>query len=113
MSMTIDQLDNTRQATTATAGPGTADPVAVDSFNAQMGISPAGTAAKQATDTQIAALPQSEVQRLREKWGSDEVGFLGDAYESWLCQKSQDVIMRQILQESFKRSQELEAELRS
>ena len=112
MSMTIDQLGSTRQSTTATAGPGTADPAAVDAFNAQMGISPAGTAVKQATDAQIAALPQGDVQRLREKWGADEAGFRGEAYELWLGQKSQDMIMQQILQDSFKRTQEWMADLR-
>jgi hypothetical protein len=112
MSMTISQRDNATQATTATAGPGTADTAAVDAFNAQMGISPAGAAVNHATDAQIAALPQGDVQQLREKWGADEVGFRGEAYELWLSQKSQDVIMRQILQESFQRTQELVAELR-
>jgi hypothetical protein len=112
MSMTIDQLGNTTQATTATAGPGTADPAAVDSFNAQMGISPSGTAVNQATDAQIAALPQSDVQRLREKWGADEASLRGEAYELWLGQKSQDVIMREILQKAFKDTQDLVAELR-
>ncbi len=73
-----------------------------------MGISPAGTAVKQATDKQIAALPQADVQRLREKWGTDEAHFREEAYELWLGKKSQDTIMRQILQDSFKRTQELQ-----
>jgi hypothetical protein len=67
---------------------------------------------KQATDAQIAALPQGDVQRLREKWGADEASFRGEAYELWLGQKSQDMIMQQILQESFKRTQEWMADLR-
>lgn len=108
MSLTIVQRGDTTQATTATGGPGTADPAAVDSFNAQMGISPAGTTVKQATDAQIAALPQGDVQRLRDKWGADEAHFREEAYELWLGQKSQDMLMQQILQESFKRLQELQ-----
>ena len=91
MNMTIGQRGNTTQPTASTAGPGTADTAAVDAFNAQMGISPEGTAVKQATDEQIAALPQGDVQRLREKWGADEVGFREEAYGLWeFSQKFQD-----------------------
>jgi hypothetical protein len=109
MNMTVGQLDNTGQATTLTAGPGTADPAAVDSFNAAMGTSPAGgNAVNQATDKQIAALPQADVQRLREKWGDDEAHFREEAYELWLSQTYQDMIMRQILDDSFRRTRELQ-----
>jgi hypothetical protein len=112
MSITIGQPGNTTQATTASAGPGTADAAAIDAFNAQMGISPANDVAL-ATDEQIAALPQSDVQRLREKWGADEAGFRGEAYELWLGQKTQDMIMQMVWRDWFKHAQEWIADMRS
>ena len=112
-SMTIGQPGNTRQATTASAGSGTADAAAVDAFNAQMGIGPANTDVALATDEQIATLPQSDVQRLREKWGADDAGFRGEAYELWAGQKTQDMVMQLVWQDWFKRTQEWMSDMRS
>src|SRR5688572_22317966 len=104
MSMTISQRGNTTQATAATAGTGTADAAAVESFNTQMGISPEGTARKQATDGQIAAVPQADVQRLRAQYSADEARFREEAYGLWeFTQRFQDATVQRILQDSFRR----------
>lgn len=113
--MIIGPSNNMARVTATNTGPGAADPTATDAFNALMGTSaPNGAAAKPlATDAQINSLSKGELDRLREKWGANEVGFREDAYNAWkFGQAYQNTVIQQMFQESYTRTRDIVNEQR-